>query len=141
MCDGVIVCAIKHILLVLLTRDTGEVVLSVRIMSPASLHTSVPTRPMAMPMSVHFRVTALFMLSPVIPTTWPSRCNVYNKTTPTRSTTPEPHPPGQQHQNHTHQVNSTRTTPTRSTTHKLHPPGQPYQKTTTPTRYTVLEKN
>ena len=56
---------------------------SVKIMSPASLQTSVPTRPIAMPMSAHLRATASFVPSPVIPTTQPNFCSVWEKGTGT----------------------------------------------------------
>lgn len=44
---------------------------STRIMSAASLHTSVPVWPMATPMSAAFRATASFTPSPVMATTSP----------------------------------------------------------------------
>ncbi len=44
---------------------------SVRIMSAASLETSVPVMPMAMPMSACLRAGASLTPSPVIATTWP----------------------------------------------------------------------
>ena len=50
---------------------------SVKIMSPASLQTSVPPRPMAMPMSAHLRATASLVPSPVMPTTQPNFCNAW----------------------------------------------------------------
>ena len=46
----------------------------VRIMSAASLHTSVPTFPIAMPMSALFRATASLVPSPVMATTLPTCC-------------------------------------------------------------------
>ena len=44
---------------------------SVRIMSPASLQTSVPDFPMATPMSALFRATASLVPSPVMATILP----------------------------------------------------------------------
>ncbi len=47
---------------------------SIRIMSAASLATSVPTIPIATPMSAFFRAGASFTPSPVTATTCPSSC-------------------------------------------------------------------
>ena len=48
---------------------------SARIMSAASLVTSVPVTPMATPMSAVLRAGASFTPSPVIATMWPSSCS------------------------------------------------------------------
>ena len=47
---------------------------SVRIIAAASLLTSVPVMPMAMPMSAFLSAGASFTPSPVIATTWPRSC-------------------------------------------------------------------
>ena len=49
----------------------------VRIMSPASLQTSVPDRPMAIPILALFRATASLVPSPVMATTLPSSCRAW----------------------------------------------------------------
>ena len=46
----------------------------VRIISAASLHTSVPTFPIAMPMSALFSAIASLVPSPVMATTLPTCC-------------------------------------------------------------------
>ena len=53
---------------------------STRIMSAASLETSVPERPMEMPISALFNATASFTPSPVIPTTTPFCCKACEHT-------------------------------------------------------------
>lgn len=45
------------------------------IISAASLHTSVPFLPMAMPMSAFLRATPSLTPSPVMPTMLPVRCS------------------------------------------------------------------
>ena len=50
---------------------------SVRIMSPASLHTSVPDRPMAIPISALFKAMASFVPSPVMATVLPTSCRAW----------------------------------------------------------------
>lgn len=47
---------------------------SVSIMSPASLQTSVPDFPMAIPMSAHFSAMASLVPSPVMATIRPVAC-------------------------------------------------------------------
>ena len=61
---------------------------STRIMSAASLETSVPDIPMDMPISALFNATASFTPSPVIPTTAPFCCNACEHTPPVRCTYP-----------------------------------------------------
>lgn len=55
---------------------------STRIMLAASLLTSVPVRPMAIPMSADFRATASFTPSPVMATIAPDSCKAFGKRRP-----------------------------------------------------------
>ena len=62
------------------TSQTHRIVVkssSTRIMSAASLETSVPDIPMEMPISALFSATASFTPSPVIPTTAPFCCKAW----------------------------------------------------------------
>ena len=52
---------------------------SVRIMSPASLQTSVPDLPIATPISALFRATASLVPSPVMATILPWDCRDYRE--------------------------------------------------------------
>ena len=54
---------------------------SVRIIAAASLETSVPVIPMAMPMSACLSAGASLTPSPVIPTTWPLRLRMSTRRT------------------------------------------------------------
>ena len=72
---------------------TAEKSSSTRIMLAASLLTSVPVCPMAMPMSADFRATASFTPSPVMATIAPVSCRAFRKRSPGGGLQPEHLPP------------------------------------------------